>query len=83
MKLAYEQTTSIPTNLTKGTGTALTEVYCGDWRHVLIGTRVGMSIQTTRELYRAEGKVGIFGRMRMDIGVEHGPAFSVATYVDD
>jgi HK97 family phage major capsid protein len=83
LNLGGETTTSLPSNLTKGTGTALTEVYCGDFRLLLLGMRVGMSIQTARELYRPEGKVGIFGRMRLDVGVEHGPAFAVATFVDD
>jgi hypothetical protein len=34
------QTTVIPTNLTKGTGTTLTEVYVGDFRQLLIGMRM-------------------------------------------
>lgn len=76
-------TTSIPSNITKGTGTALTEVYHGDFKQLLIGLRTALSLQTLHELYRVTGQVGIIARFRADVGVEHGPAFSVATHVDD
>ncbi|GAB3790384.1 phage major capsid protein [Nocardioides ungokensis] len=73
-------TGAVPANLTKGTGTALTEVYMGDFRQALLGLRTQFTLQTARELYRATGQVGIFGRMRADVGVEHPAAFAVATF---
>ena len=76
-------TTAIPSNLTKGTGTGLTEIFCGDFTQLLIGIREGLTISTLREVYRAEGRVGIVGRMRAGVAVEHGNAFAVATHVDD
>lgn len=76
-------TTSLPINLTKGSGTALTEVYTGDWRQLMIGLRTGLSLQSMTELYRATGEIGIIARMRADVAVEHGPAFAVASFVDD
>lgn len=45
--------------------------------------RVGLQLETLREVYRAEGKVGIVGRMRVDTAVEHPAAFAVATFVDE
>ncbi|MFZ2014567.1 MAG: phage major capsid protein [Nocardioides sp.] len=76
-------TTSLPINLTKGAGTALTEVYCGQWDTALLGMRTAMSIQTARELYRTTGQIGIFGRMRVATALAHPAAFAVASFVDD
>lgn len=76
-------TTSIPINKTKGAGSALTEIYTGAWNQLLIGMRTQLSLQTLTELYRVNGQIGIIARMRADVAVEHGPAFAVATYVDD
>lgn len=78
---ASAATTALPTNIVKGTSTNCTEVYAGDWVQLMLGLRIGFSLQTLVELYRAEGKIGLVGRMRADVGLDHGQAFAVVTDV--
>jgi HK97 family phage major capsid protein len=73
------QTTVIPTNLTKGTGTNLTEVYVGDFRQLLIGMRMQLGIRPLLERYADTGEYAFSAWMRCDIQLEHGPAFSAVT----
>lgn len=68
-------TSALPVNLTEGTSSTCTELYAGDWRQLLIGVRTELALTSLLELYRAEGKVGIVGRARVDVAVEHGNAF--------
>jgi HK97 family phage major capsid protein len=73
------QTTVIPTNLTKGTGVNLTEVYVGDFRQLLIGMRMQLGIRPLFERYADTGEYAFSAWMRCDVQLEHGPAFSVVT----
>jgi HK97 family phage major capsid protein len=77
--LAKFQTTVIPTNLTKGTGTTLTEVYIGDFRQLLVGMRMQLGIRPLLDRYADTGEYAFSAWMRADIQLEHGPAFSVIT----
>jgi HK97 family phage major capsid protein len=78
---ATQFTTSLPTNIVKGTANNCTEIYGGDWSQLLIGLRSAFALQTLVELYRNEGKIGLVGRLRADVAVEHGAAFAVVADV--
>lgn len=49
MLLGYPvwSTTQVPVNLTKGTGTALSEIYFGDWSTVIIGQWGGLELRVS------------------------------------
>lgn len=71
-------TTAIPKTLSKGTSVGnVTEIYLGDFSQMVIGVRVGFSLQVATELHRAEGKIGLFARMRADVGLRQPAAFAV------
>jgi len=73
----YYQTTQIPITLTKGNGTALTEIYFGNWRELLIGQWGGMAIMASQETSDAFEKVQTWIRIiqEMDIAVRHVESF--------
>lgn len=43
----FRTTTQVPTNLTKGSGTALSEIYFGNWRDLLIGNWGGLELASS------------------------------------
>lgn len=63
---------------TKGTMTnRATDVFVGDWRQLLIGQRLGMTVQTLTERYAENGQIGIVVHWRGDVAVARPRAFSV------
>lgn len=77
-----QSTTALPTNLVKGTsGAVCTELYAGDWSELLIGMRIGLTIDVLRELFRANGQIGLVGRVRADVAVKHATSFVVVSDV--
>ncbi|MFA5398023.1 MAG: phage major capsid protein [Methanogenium sp.] len=73
----YAQTTQIPINLTKAEGTALTEVYFGNWADLLIGQWGGMEIMASQETSDAFEKDQTWVRIlqELDIAVRHPKSF--------
>jgi HK97 family phage major capsid protein len=83
LELTHFGTTSVPSNLSKGTsGNVLSEVYLGDFTQAIFGLRVGLSVQVLRELKRLEDRIVVVARMRCDWAIERGLAFAVATHVN-
>ena len=70
-------TTQIPINLTKGAGTALTEVYFGNWEELIIGQWGGMEIALSTETSDAFEKDQTWVRVlqEVDIAVRHPESF--------
>lgn len=63
---------------TQGTMTdRATDVFAGDWRQLLIGQRLGLSIQTLVERYAENGQIGIVAHWRGDVGLARPRAFAV------
>lgn len=63
---------------TQGTMTdRATDVFAGDWRQLLIGQRLGLSIQTLVERYAESGQIGIVAHWRGDVGLARPRAFAV------
>lgn len=58
------------------TGTA-TDVFAGQWDQLLIGQRLGLTIQTLTERYAELGQIGIIAHWRGDVQCAQPRAFSV------
>ena len=66
----------IPT-YTKGTLTTATDLFVADWKQLLIGQRLDITLQPLPELFAAEGKRGVLATWRGDIQLARQSAFSV------
>jgi HK97 family phage major capsid protein len=63
---------------TKGTmADRATDVFAGDWSQLLIGQRLGMTVQVLTERYAENGQIGIVVHWRGDVGIARPRAFSV------
>ena len=73
----YAMTTQVPINLTKNNGTALTEVYFGNWAELIIGQWGGMEIMASQETSDAFEKDQTWIRIlqEVDVGVRHDQSF--------
>ena len=78
---AFETTNQIPTNLTKGSGTSLSEVYFGNWEELLIGSWGAMQIMASQETSDAFEKNQTWVRILqdVDIGVRHAQSFCLVS----
>jgi len=75
-------TNQIPSSFTQGTSTTnMTDVFCGDWKQLLIGNRLGLQVQTLTERYAELGQLGIIAHWRGDVGLARPRAFSVYRYL--
>lgn len=77
MGYGFASTSQIPTNLTKGSGTALSEVYFGNWRELLIGNWGGLEIATSNvagDAY-AKNQTWIRAIQEVDVAVRHAKSF--------
>jgi HK97 family phage major capsid protein len=73
-------TNQIP-SVSHGTGTLMTDLFCGDFRQLLVGTRMEITVQTLVERYAELGQVGILSTFRGDIVLARPKAFSVYRYL--
>lgn len=73
----YAMTTQIPINLTKAEGTALTEVYFGNWEELIIANWGGMEIMASQETSDAFEKDMTWVRIlqEVDIAARHAASF--------
>lgn len=82
-RLGYDFQTSnqIPTTLTKGSGTSLSEVYFGNWEELLIGSWGAMQIMASQETSDAFEKNQTWVRILqdVDIGVRHAQSFCLVS----
>lgn len=89
-KLGYPffETTQLPTNLTKGTGTTLSEVYFGNWSELIIGMWGGLELLASN--VAADGTTGAFVRnqvwiraiMEVDTAVRNAASFCLINDAD-
>ncbi len=73
----YKQTTQIPITLTKAAGTALTEIYFGNWSELIIGQWGGMELALSTETSDAFERDQTWVRVlqELDIAVRHPASF--------
>lgn len=75
-ELATIESNQIPT-YTRGTMTAATDLFVGDFSQLLIGQRLAMSLRIDNSLYAETGEIGIFVHWRGDVQPARPSAFSV------
>jgi HK97 family phage major capsid protein len=74
-------TNQIP-SFTQGTMTNIaTDIFCGDFRQVLIGNRMDVTVQVLTERYAELGQVGILSTWRGDIALARPRAMCVYRYI--
>jgi HK97 family phage major capsid protein len=74
-------TNQIP-SFTQGTmANIATDIFCGDFRQVLIGTRLEMTLQVLTERYAEIGSVGLLMTFRGDIQLARPKAMAVFRYI--
>jgi HK97 family phage major capsid protein len=74
----------IPSAMTQGTSTTnQTDVFAGDFSQVLIGQRLGLTVQTLVERYAELGQIGILAHWRGDIGLARPRALAVWRFLKD
>jgi HK97 family phage major capsid protein len=75
-------TNQIPASFTQGTSTTnMSDVFAGDWTQLIIGQRLGLTVQTLVERYAELGQIGIIAHWRGDIALTRPRAFSVYRYL--
>jgi HK97 family phage major capsid protein len=62
---------------TQGTLTTATDAFVGDWRQLLIGQRLDLSVQVLTERYAENGQIGIVAHWRGDVALARPRAFAV------
>jgi HK97 family phage major capsid protein len=68
---------SIPTNLTVGTSTDCSEVFTGEWRHLLIGMRTQLTLRFLQERYLDDLDYAFLAWLRADVQLAQPAAFVV------
>ena len=59
----------------------MSDVFAGDWRQLIIGQRLGFTVQTLVERYAELGQIGIVAHWRGDVALTRPRAFSVYRYL--
>jgi HK97 family phage major capsid protein len=78
----FLSTNQIPASFTQGTSTTnMSDVFAGDWRQMIIGQRLGFTVQTLVERYAENGQIGIVAHWRGDVALTRPRAFSVYRYL--
>jgi HK97 family phage major capsid protein len=74
-------TNQIP-SFTSGTMTSrATDLFVGDFRQLLIGQRLSMTVQTLTERYAELGQIGIVAHWRGDVQLARSRALAVYRYL--
>jgi HK97 family phage major capsid protein len=66
-QLQFLESQQIPANLTQGTGTNMADFVLGDFRQVILGQRLSMTLQVLTERYAEAGMIGLLMTYRGDI----------------
>ena len=69
----------VPSNGTKGTGTALSSMVFGNWNDLIIGTWGGIDINVDTSTGSASGTVRVVALQDVDIAVRHAESFAAMT----
>jgi HK97 family phage major capsid protein len=79
--MRFIATSAIPVNLTTGTSTDTSEIYCGDFTTVKFVMRERPSIQLLMERYADSGQIGFVCHVRADVVVTYPSTLAVITGV--
>lgn len=71
-------TKQIPINLTVGSSSDCSEIYTGQWDHLMIGMRTNFQLQFLNERFLADNlQYAFLAYLRCDIQLARGEAFNV------
>jgi HK97 family phage major capsid protein len=74
----------IPSAMTQGTSTTnQTDIFAGDWSQLIIGQRLGFTVQTLVERYAELGQIGIVAHWRGDIGLARPRGLAAYRFIKD
>ena len=73
-------TNAIP-NVTRGTGTNMSNVFCADWSQVLLGQRQEIEVRVLSERYAENNQVGIVSTWRGDVNLARLSAAGIYRYL--
>lgn len=73
----YRTTTQIPNNVTRGTSTAASWIFLGDWSQCVVGMGMDVSIVVDTSRYVRERQTLIQGVAYVDFGIYYPEAFQV------
>lgn len=72
---AWLETTAIPINQTVGTSTDCSTLFTGYFPEMLVGLRMGLTIEVFREAFAGNYQLGFLASMRADVQVQHPASF--------
>lgn len=72
-------TNAMPSNLTKGTGTALSAIIFGNWNDLVIGMWGGLDIMVDPYSNSTSGTLRVVALQDVDVAVRHPVSFAAAT----
>ena len=72
-------TSQIPNTLTVGTSTDCSEIYLGDFTHIVMMLRENLSVQLLTEAYAGTGEIGFIAHARVDFATLYPAAFALVT----
>jgi HK97 family phage major capsid protein len=75
----WEETTQIPTNLSKGSGTNLSEIYFSNWAELIIGMWLGLELDASRQAGTAfqTNQVWLKATAEVDVALRHVESFTL------
>jgi HK97 family phage major capsid protein len=83
-QMRFFPSAQIPSAMTQGTSTTnQTDIFAGDFTQLIIGQRLGFTVQTLVERYAELGQIGIVAHWRGDIGLARPRALAVWRFIKD
>jgi HK97 family phage major capsid protein len=74
-------TNQIPSGMTQGTGTLMSDLFVGDFRQLLVGMRMDISVQFLTERYAELGQLALLATARVDVALARPRAFCVYRFL--
>lgn len=74
-------TSAIPVNLTVGSSSDCSEIYCGSWNNFVFYLKEPPSFRPVDQLYAGTGEIGFICHARVDVACLYPQAFAVVTGV--
>lgn len=78
-EIPWLTTTAIPTD--GGGGSDESTIFCGDFRHMMLGMRSQIQIEVIREAFAANHQYAFIAHFRGDVALQHPAAFHTTTAV--
>jgi HK97 family phage major capsid protein len=77
----WKETTQVPTNLTKGSGTNLSEVYFNNWQELILAMWMGLELDASRQAGDAfvKSQIWLKASVEVDIALRHVESFCLVS----